>query len=634
MTVDATQNNPAVPAVPPGSRIARPQEFRVELKSLPTWIRPEVTYWYSQWLKIRDACAGERPIKELRTYYLPAMAGMDPTEYDDFLNRATYYNFSSRTVSSMSGSIFRRQPLVEGLSAALKLQLQTIAKDHTNFDTFASGACEEIVKLGRYGILVDLPPIVTTTPRPYLCGYTAENILDWDEGELDDGTMGAVRIVLRESNDGRDVATQARQSYVRYRELVLLPNAMGKLEYTQFVYSAINADATLDEKYRGAPIVPLLRGSPLNFIPFQLIGPHLSSWSVEKPPLEDIALLNLSHYRSYGSLEHGRFFVGFPIYTAEEPTGGGTLDYKVGPSRIWVMPPGGTAKILEMNGQGLKFLENALFQKEMQAVSIGSKMLGAGGQNTPSKGADQLILEERNEQSVLLKLTRQMDTGFTNVLRWWAQWAGATFEEAKKIQITFNKDFLFDGVGAREFRAVHAMYKDGVLPIEVVFYYFKKAYLIPDWMLIDEFKTLLEKTNSFPGQPDAEARAEGFQTRQQQLDDEHKKAGIDIQQQEIDLQEEVQQAADKVSKAQLDLQTAQQEHQQAQDVAKQKLAEKAQKTADRIAAKPAPKIAAPGGSGGPPAAPKTAKISGGIQPPPKISPPATAQPGVKPTGKT
>lgn len=616
MTVDATQNNPQTPSVPPGSRVARQQEFRVELKSLPTWIRPEVTYWYSQWLKIRDACMGERQIKELKTYYLPQQPGMDDVEYDDFLSRATYYNFSSRTVSSMSGSIFRRQPLVEGFSEALKIKLQKIAKDQTDFDTFASGTCEEVVKLGRFGVLVDLPAVVTTSPRPYLCGYTAENIMDWDEGELDNGDTAAVRIVLRESNDGRNVATEARQSYVRYRELVLLPNpTTGKLEYIQYVYSAINADAELSEKFRSEPIVPLLKGAPLNFIPFQLFGPHLSSWSVEKPPLDDIAMLNLSHYRSYASLEHGRFYVGFPVYTAEEPTGGGTIDYKVGPSRVWIMPPGGTAKILEMNGQGLKFLENALTAKEMQAVSIGSKMLGAGGQ--PAKGADQLILEERNEQSVLLKITRQMDKGFTNVLRWWAQWAGATADEAAKIQITFNKDFLFDGVGAREFRAIHAMYKDGVLPIEVVFYYFKKAYLIPDWMLIEEFKSLLEKTGSFPGQPDAQARADGFKDRQQQLDDEHKKAGIDIQQQEIDLQVEVQEAADEVAQATQALAEKTQKHAEAQDKAKQKLAEKA-------AAKP-PVVAAP-------AKPGAAK--GGVQPPPKIAPPAVAMPGVKPTGRT
>lgn len=605
MTVNQTANNPASTAVPPGLRTARPQEWRVELKNLPTWVRPEVIYWYSQWLKIRDACAGERQIKELRTYYLPAMDGMDPGEYDSFAQRATYYNFSSRTVSSMSGSIFRRQPLIEGLPADMLAKLKHIAKDRAGFETFASGACEDIVRMGRYGVLLDLSTVVTTTPRPYFVEYTAENILDWDEGEDKNGDTVTVRWVLRESNDGRNLATDARKVYVRYRELKLEPGPFGPI-YTQYVYAAENGDATLDAAFRGPPIVPLVRGKPLDYIPFKIFGPHVSSPKVEKPPLEDIALLNLSHYRSYASLEHARFFVGFPIYTAEEPQGGGDVDYQIGSSRVWIVPPGGKAGILEMNGQGLKFLENACSQKEMQAVSIGSKMLGANA-GAPAKTPDQLVLEERNEQSILLKITRQLDAGFTLLLQWWAQWQGMSQADSEKIVVTFNKDFLYGNVGAREFRAVHAMYKDNVIPVQVLFYYCKQGNMIPDWMRVQDFIELLKKTSSFPGQPDSVARIDNnYASRQQQLTHEEKLDGIDIQQQEIDLQKEVQDAADAVNQATQDLAEKQQTHQMAMD-------KKAAATADKVASKPTP--------------------ARGVQPVAKVSKPSTLQPGVKPTGK-
>jgi uncharacterized protein DUF4055 len=610
MTVAESRNNPAVPAVPPGTRVARPQDFRVELKSLPTWVRPEVIYWYATWLKIRDACAGERQIKDLHTYYLPALDGMDDGEYAAFADRATYYNFSSRTVSSMSGSIFRRRPLVDNVPDWLQSRMETIAKDRTDFVTFASGATEEVVKLGRIGVLLDLPSVATTTPRPYLASYTAENILDWDEGEDTDGRAVPVRIVLRETNDGRNIATDARKAYVRYRELMLVPDplAEGKMIYQQFVYAAVNADAQMSVAFRSDPITPLMRGRPLDYIPFQMFGPHLSSMTVEKPPMEDIAFLNLSHYRSYAYLEHGRFFVGFPIYTAEEPQQGGDVDYQIGSSRVWIVPAGGSAKILEMNGQGLKFLENALNQKEMQAVSIGSKMLGAGGSNMPAKGADQLILEERNEQSILLKITRQLDKGFTTILRWWAQWNGLDAEDAAKIQVTFNKDFLFAGISARELRAVHAMYKDGVVPVQVLHYYLKKGDVVPDWMTVTDFEAYLNESASFPGQPDAAARIDkNYQSRQQQLTHEEKLAGIDIQQQEIDLQEAQQEQAAATAKV---------------AAATAKITATAQAHAIKAGAGQ-PK--APGGGGAPP--------PGGPQPVPKVAPPAVPMPGVKPSGK-
>ena len=54
------------------------------------------------------------------------------------------------------------------------------------------------------------------------------------------------------------------------------------------------------------------------------------------------------------------------------------------------------------------------------------------------------------------------------------------------------------------------MYKDGVVPIDVVFYYLKKGQAVPDWMDLKEFKSLLDKMESFPNNPDVQARKEGF----------------------------------------------------------------------------------------------------------------------------
>lgn len=608
MTVDATQVNPQ-PAVPPGLRTSNPQDFLIEFKNLPGWVRPEVVYWYPQWRMIRDACEGERRIKELGTYYLPMLEGMEARDYDAFKSRATYYNFTQRTVSSMTGSVFRRQPVITGLPENMLNRLKYIGKDRQDFETFASGATEEIVKLSRYGVLLDLPMTVTTEPQPYFCGYTAENILDWDEGEDAEGRYQCTLVVLRETNTGYTPATEgsARKLFVRYRRLVLEDGpTVGSKVYVQYVHSRDNADADMTSADKIERIVPLMNGQPLSYIPFQLIGAHQSTFCVEKPPVDDIATLNLSHYRSYAYLEHGRFFAGFPIYYAEEPQGGGQTDYRIGASNVWIIPTGGKAGILELNGQGLKFLENALAQKEMQAVSIGSKLLG--GQNMPAKGADQLILEERNEQSVLLKITRQLDKGFTILLKWWASWAGMSDDEVAGIEVTFNKDFLFEGVGAREFRAIHMMYKEGVLPIEVVYYYMRKGYVIPDWMSLEEFTDQLQKTSSFPGQPDAVARLEeGYQSRQQQLSHEEKEASIDIQQQEIELQKEVQDAANKLQQAQIKLMRLQQ-----------------QKNAG-------PAASAPGqtqnGDG------KAGFTKGGVQPIAKVPNASVPLPGVKPTGK-
>ena len=169
-----------------------------------------------------------------------------------------------------------------------------------------------------------------------------------------------------------------------------------------------------------------------------------------------------------------------------------------------------------MNGQGLKFLADALDQKESQAASLGGRMIGIRTQAV-AESDNSLKMTERNEQSVLLQVAMALDTQMTKVLQWWAFLSGIPLKEAEKIVLEYNKDFLFDTPGAREFRAIHAMYSDGILPIDVLYSYFKKSSLIPDWMSLEEFKKQLDKVESFPNNPDIEAMQAGFPDAKTQI---------------------------------------------------------------------------------------------------------------------
>lgn len=534
MTISATQKNPA----PPATRSIQRKTIDLAALRLPTWAHPEVVYWYSTWQLIRDCYGGEKPIKEAGTRYLPQPDGMETEEYDAYVVRATFYNFTGRTVSALSGSIFRRMPVVEGLSQKLEKRLENVTRDNQSLVTFSSYTTEEIFQLGRVGVLVDLPARETTEPEPYFVDYTAEHILDWETGEHPvTGRLRLTRVVLREAK--RQSGTE-RKIFARYRELKLEDDV-----YKQYLYEGEDQDAELDDKFRGPAIVPTVRGQTLDFIPFRIFGPFLNSFSCEKPPMEDIARLNISHYNSYAQAENARFFCGSPFYYIESDAPGAEGEFKIGAPRVWVCKPGTKPGMVEMNGQGLKFLVDALDQKEAQAAALGGRMMGVRGAAV-SESNNQLKLAERNEQSILLKTARSNDEGWTQLLRWWGWMSGMSKEDADKIEITFNKDFLFDLAGAREFRAIHAMYKDGVITIDIVYEYLKKHNVIPDWMKLEEFKKTFEKLSNFPGDPDAKARAKGFpdaKTMLQLEDTEAQRAH------ELELQEEELASAEKTAEA-------------------------------------------------------------------------------------
>lgn len=481
---------------------------RFEQDVPPPWAHPDVQWWYDEWLTIRDMCEGEKVVKEKGTRYCPQMSGMDDDEYQAFIERGTFYPFTGKTASAMSGSIFRRRAVMENLPLRLESALETITREGQHFDTLTMLTAEEVIKLGRFGVLLDLPATESTEPKPYLTGYTAENIVDWDEGEINGRTV-LVRVVLREARISVDPQTTKKSYLPQYRVLSLGSDQV----YRQELYFSSDplAPALIREQDRVSTIVPTNRGKTIDYIPFYIFGAMESGAKVNKPPMQDIARLNTSHYRSYVQLEHGRFFAGFPIYYVEAPVGSSETEaeFTLGASRVWVTPSGAKPGILELNGQGLKFLVDALDIKEQQAAALGGRMMGV--RTTAVAESDNMVkLSERNEQSVLLKIAKSLDMGFTVIMRWWLTFNDVSKDDAAKFSIEFNKDFLFDEMGAREFRAVHTMYKDGVLPIDVVYHYLKKAMVIPDWMTLEELKTLLDKSESFPNNADVEARKEGF----------------------------------------------------------------------------------------------------------------------------
>ena len=109
----------------------------VERVLLPAWTHPDVLYWMTEWKMIRDAADGEKAVKTERVTYLPQFDGMDDSEYEAYLARATYYNFTGRTLEALKGTIFRRRFKLSGLPTRFSEDLERISRTGTNLQTFA-----------------------------------------------------------------------------------------------------------------------------------------------------------------------------------------------------------------------------------------------------------------------------------------------------------------------------------------------------------------------------------------------------------------------------------------------------------------------------------------------------------------
>jgi hypothetical protein len=470
-------------------------------------LHPDYVYWAPQWEMIRDAELGEIEIKRKGEKYLPKLQGHDADQYRSYLGRAVFYNMVAKTLNSLYGTVFKRNPNVTGLTPALKTAMKRFSKDGMSLHLTAKTAVKEVLALGRYAMLVDADQL--GRGNAYVACYTAENVLDWRMEEIN-GQWQFTRVVLREANYDRAKTFAPYEFTSRFRVLVLSETEDGHF-YEQHVYD--DRDARGIPNFDSAPdeiIVPTVRGEPVDYIPFALIGPFTNHPGIQKPPILDIVTLNMSHYQSYAQLEQGRFFTANPVYwttTANDDDGGG--EYYVGPDVIWELGRDGKAGLIEFQGHGLGSLERALDQKEAQISAIGGRMM-PGTARGAAESDNSLKMKEQNEQTLLLNIADTTDETLTQVLRWWADWNNASAKQIEKITFELNRDFLLRDIGAREFRAIHQMYADGIIPVDVVYEYLRKAEVVPEWIDIDEYKALLKDSTQFPHMVDVLARMKDF----------------------------------------------------------------------------------------------------------------------------
>lgn len=506
----------------------------------------EYRYRAPDWKFVRDMVEGERAVKEQGKAYLPALSrDVTDDEYRAYLDRAVYVNLTERTVKSLAGRVFRKHPKVSipGMKPD-KVRALTEVWDDTGGDLtqFGQRLVQELLIAGRVGMLVDRQG----TSDPYVTLYVAESVLNW-RYEMRKGRSVLTYVLLKENIEDVVVPTSLDIKSVfspsltksengvglvptyRYRALVL--NPLG--EYEQHIFKPF-----YDEKLKidiiGSPpdevIKPTRVGVPLTEIPFWIVTSEGIRGEVTKPPVLDIARLNLDHYRTSADLEHGRKFCGSPIYWVSSAHGNENDTYRLGSSHVWEIGPDARAGILEMFGTGLRALENALKERELHIAQLGGKLAISGSGS--GENADVFAEKKATEISVLLSVTQAASLALTRALRAILYWRN--IDKFEKASVTLNEDFKSLNIAARELRAVALLYKEGVLPIGQVFRTLQEAEYLDETMTEEDFRSQLDSVvKEFPNNPDAEARSEGYsdamQRQQHEQHDETLKLAIKAQ---------------------------------------------------------------------------------------------------------
>lgn len=453
------------------------------------YVRNEASMLHALWFLIRDAIEGETAIKgeygcraeyfkttfrgrRAAERYLPRPNPTDTSQenrkrYEQYVTRAVWYNFTSRTLDGLVGQIFLRPPVTQ-----MPTELDPLTADcdgeGMTLEQVAKRTTQSVMAYGRAGLLTDFP--VTNgalTPdqikndgiQPVIRHYHPWQIINWATTK-----RGAKRVlslvVMQEINMDEDEGedTFGLTEHITYRVLRLDPKTW---VYSVEIWGGQDATKKNAQPMKQNTFTPTdSEGKNFDEIPFTFVGSEANDVWCDRPPMYDLASLNIAHYRNSADYEESCHMVGQPtpvITGVDERWNTNVLKGAVtlGSRNAIPLPSGGDAKLLQAAPNQMPF--EAMKQKEEQAQALGAKLVQA---SKKVRTATEVMVDTTSESSVLHNVAKNTSAAIEACLKWAARFAGSAIST---IKYQLNTEFELTRMNANDRLAVVKLWQCGAI---------------------------------------------------------------------------------------------------------------------------------------------------------------------------
>lgn len=511
----------------------------------------EYPKWAQQAFRNRLIFEGEQSLKCFNTYGLASqqslqradsetlthwyhpiirrLSGQTAWEFEAYQDRAVLYPFGKRVRQAFNGAIFRKDPVIN-LPASLEYLRDEATPYATSLVQLMSTTADEVVSVGRYGILVDVP---AGQQEPVFLPYCGEKIINWRIGDVN-GKQDIVLVVLQECIITPNPQDEFDEIEIeQYRVLRMVDGGNGVQIYVQEVWQD-------DELV--SQTIPTAAGKPLGYIPFVFFNTSNNQPNPEYSILYDLLTLNLHHYRWTAEEGNGLHFVALPTawvsgtkiagqatvapfiekpsppslpvtdpsYQAREQL---RLDianenkfnrqqqqqktFHLGPSHLLDLgPTGAQAGILEHTGEGIKSIQEKMNTLVTQMAAIGARLFAEQPQD---ETATAVKVQKTSESNALMHICNVLDEGFTDLLNYAAAWLGGG-----EATVAVNREFVESPMTPTEATALYNLFKAGGVDCTTLMYQYAKGGVYSDDIDLQVEQARLEDAKA---QADAAAQA-------------------------------------------------------------------------------------------------------------------------------
>jgi hypothetical protein len=290
--------------------------------------------------------------------------------------------------------------------------------------------------------------------------YTPRQILGW----------------RTETQDGRQVLTQ-----LRLAEVVTVPDGEFGEKAVEQIRVLTPGEYRIHRKQDNGDFTVVDEGrTSLSEIPFTIAYAQRHGFMESRPPLEDIAELNLKTYQVQSDLDNQLHisavpmlaFYGFPS-SAEEVS--------AGPGEAIAFPAEGRAEYIEPAGKSFESQFRRLEQLAMQINELG--LSAVLGQKLSAETAEAKRIDRSQGDSTMMVIAQNMQDMIDNCLQWHATYLGnATAAGSSYV----NRDFLGARLEPADINSLRDLYVAGVISQETLLRELAEGDVLGDNFDVDE----------------------------------------------------------------------------------------------------------------------------------------------------
>lgn len=418
------------------------------------------TSWYAQeahWILIEDLMGGTYGMRKKHRRYLPQEPRELDESYDNRLARSVCPPYYQRLERMLAGMLTRKPVRLEDTSDSITEQLFDVDMQGNDLNVWTYEAARKLVRYGHIGTLVDAP---TDGGRPYWCTYTPRQILGW-RTELKDG--------------------QQALSMLRLSETVTVPDGEYGEKAVQQIRLLTPGGYQLHQKGDDGEFRIIDEGTTsLSEIPFSVAYSNRVGYLESRPPLEDIAELNLKVYQVQSDLDNQLHisavpmlaFFGFPS-AAEEVS--------AGPGEAIAFPAEGKAEYIEPKGTSFDYQFRRLEQIAVQINELG--LSAVLGQKLSAETAEAKRIDRSQGDSTMMVIAQNVQDMIDNCLQYHAQYLG---QAAAAGSCFVNRDFIGARLEPQEIQSLLQLYTAGTITQETLLRQLSDGEVLGDDFNVDE----------------------------------------------------------------------------------------------------------------------------------------------------